>query len=322
MAAAEEQAEHPGDPVERARKLVGGPPGELRRGRDPVNLPMVHHFCQALGDENPAYSDEEYARSSARGQLIAPPGMLQTWTMDAPRPGENSQAELMNLLDDAGYTSVVAVNYEHDYCRELTHGERVNVRSAVEDLSEEKKTALGMGYFTTVRHEYSTDDGEVVGVGKMRLLKFRPPNAAAEATAAPEARAAPVIGLDNRYFWDGIAAGELRIQRCESCGVLRHPPQPLCECCGSSEQGYVVASGRGRVYSFVVHHGPPLAGVATPHTVLLVELEEGVRLVSEPAAGVDASAIDIGLPVACEMKEVPGGQLVPAFRPTETTKES
>ena len=83
-----------------AQSFVGGPPGETRVGRDPVNLPMVHHWCQALGDTNPAYLDEEWAASSARGHLVAPPGMLQTWTMDAPRdvaPGSND--EVMKRLD-------------------------------------------------------------------------------------------------------------------------------------------------------------------------------------------------------------------------------
>ena len=319
--------------MERARALLGRPPGEFRTGRDPVNLPMVHHWCQALGDSNPAYLDEEYAAASARGRRIAPPGMLQTWIMDAPLTEAGDRSQLMALLDEAGYTSVVAVNYDHDYLRELVHGERISVRSAVEDLSEEKRTALGPGVFTTVRHEYLTDDGELVGIGRMRMLKFRPPAAAptttgkdaAEAAATagedgsspPEPRPAPAVGLDNRFFWDGVAAGELRIQRCNGCGVLRHPPQPLCDRCGSTDQGYVPASGRGTVYSFVVHHGPPLAGVSTPHTALLVDLEEGVRIVSELAEGVDRSRVRIGLPVRFELKQLPGGQVRPAFRPDE-----
>src|SRR6058998_143806 len=112
-----------------AASFVGGPSGEIRVGRDPVNLPMVHHWCQALEDRNPAYLDEAHAASSSRGELIAPPGMLQTWIMDAPRDpdalGPNDR--VMRLLDAAGYTSVVAVNYEHEYLRELHHGERISV---------------------------------------------------------------------------------------------------------------------------------------------------------------------------------------------------
>src|SRR3954464_12911281 len=125
--------------------FVGGPPGEIRVGRDPVNLPMVHHWCQALDDQNQAYLDEECA-AATRGHLIAPPGMMQTWTMDAPRSTElmGSNDHVNRLLDEAGYTSVGAVNYEHEYLRELKHGERISVRSSAEDLSEEKKTGLGL----------------------------------------------------------------------------------------------------------------------------------------------------------------------------------
>lgn len=313
-------------PLDRARELVGRPAGEVRVGRDPVNLAMVHHWCQALGDSNPAYLDADHAAGSARGELIAPPGMLQTWTMDAPRPDDGDQADFMRCLDEAGYTSVVAVNYEHEYLTELRHGQRISVRSSVEDLSAEKQTALGPGMFTTARHEYLTDDGEIVGIGRMRLLKFRPP-ARPTATSAPEVgaevenppapRAFPPVGLDNQYFWDGIAVGELRIQRCNGCGVLRHPPQPLCDRCGSTDQGYVTAGGGGTVHSFVVHHGPALPGVETPHTVILVELDEGVRIVAELSAGVDRSTVRIGVPVRLDMKELPDGQLRPAFRPVD-----
>jgi uncharacterized OB-fold protein len=89
----------------------------------------------------------------------------------------------------------------------------------------------------------------------------------------------------------------------------------MCARCGSTDQGYVVASGRGVVYSHVEHHYPPLPGVELPHTVLLVELEEGVRLISELAAGVDPAVVRIGLPVQVSFQQVPGGQLLPVFGP-------
>ena len=306
--------------LEQARTFLGAGSGPVRVGRDPVNPAMVHHWCQAFGETNPAYLDADYA-TRTRGHLIAPPGMLQTWTMDAPRDpnllGPND--ELLSRIDAAGYTSVVAVNYEHEYLRELQHGERISVRSFVEDLSAEKHTALGPGVFTTFRHEYLTDDGELIGVGRMRLLKFKPP--AAPSTTDPSApdlgsRPAPPIGRDNAFFWDGVQAGELRLQTCNGCGVLRHPPQPLCDSCGSTSQGWVVSTGRGVVFSHVTHHYPPLPGVELPHTVLLVELEEGVRLVSEFATGVDASVVRVGLRVQIAFTPVPGGDLRPTFRPS------
>lgn len=292
--------------VDEARSFLGRTAGLTRAGRDAVNLPMVHHWCQALDDRNPAYVDAE---STSRGHLVAPPGMLQTWIMDAPRDpaAPSANEEVMRRLDAAGYTSVVAVNYEHEYRRELTLGELVSVRTYAEDLSEEKSTALGAGYFTTTVYEYVVAD-EVVGIGRMRILKFKPKQ-------KPDVgeRVAPAVGRDNALFWEGVAARELRIQQCGGCGALRHPPAPLCARCGSTDQGHVVASGRGVVYSHVTHHYPPLAGVEMPHTALLVELEEGVRLISELAK--DSGPARIGLPVEVVFQQVPGGQLLPAFRP-------
>ncbi|MCU1621716.1 MAG: hypothetical protein JWL79_561 [Frankiales bacterium] len=296
--------------IAEARTHLGGPPGPLRVGRDPVNLPMVHHWCQALDDQNQAYLDEEFA-AETRGHLIAPPGMLQTWTMDAPRGAElmGSNDHVNRLLDEAGYTSVVAVNYEHEYVRELQHGERISVRSSAEDLSEEKKTGLGLGYFTTVKHEYLTDDGEVIGIGRMRLLKFKPPAAAPEVGARPT----PAIGRDNQFFWDGVQAGELRIGSCNACQTLHHPPQPICRACGSTDMGHTVSTGKGVVYSHVTHHYPKLQGVELPHTVLLVELEEGVRLVSEWATAAKPETTYVGQQVQVSFTPVPGGELRPTF---------
>jgi len=303
--------------LEEARSFLGGEPGPLRVGRDPVNLPMVHHWCQALDDRNPAYLDEDFA-GATRGHLIAPPGMLQTWIMDAPRDPDvlSSSDEVMNRLDAAGYTSVVAVNYEHEYLRELQHGERISVRSTAEDLSAEKKTALGQGVFTTVKYEYVTDSGELVGIGRMRMLKFKPPAAVPDLGVRPQ----PAIGRDNAFFWEGVEAGELRIQKCNACGALRHPPQPLCAVCRSSNQGYVLSTGRGVVYSHVTHHYPPLPGVERPHTVLLVELEEGIRIVSEWASDVSVENVRIGQPVQVAFTTVPGGALRPTFRPADNAQ--
>ena len=76
--------------------------------------------------------------------------------------------------------------------------------------------------------------------------------------------------------------GELRIQRCAGCGALRHPPGPMCPACGvPSDGGYVVAAGTGEVFSYVVHHHPPVPGKRLPLVVALVQLPEGVRMVGE-----------------------------------------
>ena len=124
----------------------------------------------------------------------------------------------------------------------------------------------------------------------------------------------PAIGRDSRFFWDGVEAGELRIGQCNSCKALHHPPQPICRECQSTDMGFTVSSGKGVVYSHVTHHYPKLPGVELPHTVLLVELEEGVRVVSEWAAGAKPEETYIGQQVQVAFTPVPGGELRPTFK--------
>jgi len=91
----------------------------------------------------------------------------------------------------------------------------------------------------------------------------------------------PQVNRDSAFFWEGTAKGELRIQQCNACGELRHPPGPVCPVCHAMDRGHVVASGRGRVYSFLTHHAPFVPGKQLPLKLGLVELDEGVRMVGE-----------------------------------------
>ena len=109
----------------------------------------------------------------------------------------------------------------------------------------------------------------------------------------------PVMDGDSAFFWEGAEKEELRIQRCRGCSELRHPPRPMCGGCGSLEWDHAVASGRGTVHSFVVHHHPPVFGFETPFAIALVELEEGTRIVGN-LVEIDPSEVRVGLPVeAC-----------------------
>jgi uncharacterized OB-fold protein len=89
-----------------------------------------------------------------------------------------------------------------------------------------------------------------------RILKYSPAGkAATEATKKPP-RPRPATTRDNAFWWEGVEAGKLLIQRCGGCGTLRHPPRPMCPQCQSLEWDTVEASGRGTVHSFVINHYP------------------------------------------------------------------
>jgi uncharacterized protein len=82
-------------------------------------------------------------------------------------------------------------------------------------------------------------------------------------------------------YWDGVAAGELRLQVCGACGKVRHYPRLLCDGCYSTAVEWRAASGRGRIHSWTVAHHPyhPAFITEVPYTLVLVDLEEGPRAV-------------------------------------------
>jgi uncharacterized OB-fold protein len=86
---------------------------------------------------------------------------------------------------------------------------------------------------------------------------------------------------DSRPYWEGLAHGELRIQRCTSCERAVFYPRAHCPYCFGGPLVWFVASGRGTIYSYTVAHqalGPFAEEV--PFVVALVELEEGIRVMT------------------------------------------
>jgi uncharacterized protein len=301
--------------AERVAAAGDSPP---RPARDPVNLPMIRNWTEALGDDNPVYDDEAAAVAAGHDGVVAPPAMVQVWTMHGLRPAPDTDDPLglmTDVLDEAGFTSVVATNCEQVYHRYLRPGEQLTVRTRLEEVTGPKRTSLGEGWFVTTRSTWYAGD-EAVASMLFRVLKFRPPGAgdAAGASAAPAGEVLrPVVSRDTEFFWAGTAAGELRIQRCGRCGALRHPPGPMCPHCGGDRPDYVVAAGTGEVFSYVVHRHPPVPGRTLPIVIALVALDEGVRMVGE-LTGTDPDQVRIGLPVRVEFQRVDGELTLPAWR--------
>ncbi len=165
--------------------LVGVPVGSTgpSTGPDPVNQPMIRHWAAAFEDANPVYTDPEFAATTRFGEVVAPPLMLQTWTMATPKitgiaerggsPVESTGSGPLALFDDAGFTGTLASNTEFDIERYLRLGETVTASTVVESISARKDTRLGPGYFVTWVTTYVADNGDVVGRQRFRILKFR-----------------------------------------------------------------------------------------------------------------------------------------------------
>lgn len=127
-------------------------------------------------------------------------------------------------------------------------------------------------------------------------------------------RLAPSMTPDTQFFWDGLKEHTLLIQRCTECAALRHPPRPMCPHCNSLVWDTIEASGRGRVFSFVMPRHPQYPWFDEDYIVALVELDEGVRLVTN-LVGVDPGAVSVDLPVQVQYTEFAGGLVLPLFTP-------
>jgi uncharacterized OB-fold protein/acyl dehydratase len=304
---------------------VGVQIGPPETGKDLVNEAMIRHWCAAMDDRNPAYTDPEAAKRSLHGGIVAPPTMMQAWVlggMDMADPAKtpmHKETELHQLLTDYGYPSVVATNCEQHYQRYLRPGDQVSLTTTIESISEQKATALGIGYFIETMNVFRDPNGQEVGRMKFRVLKFKPaqePQAATESEAAPTqpTRLRPPMGHDNAWWWEAIDRGELRIQKCGSCGTLRHPPRPMCDKCQSTDWDSQVSQGRGTVYSYTVMHHPKVPGFEYPFAIVLIELEEGTRIVSN-LAGCDPGEVHIGMPVELSIEHADEQLKLPFFRP-------
>lgn len=168
----------------RLEAYVGKPMGPPSVAPDPVNIPMIRHWVDALDDRNPVYLDEAAAAASRHGAIVAPPAMLQAWTMPRPKiegiaerggaPSDIPADNPIPVLDAAGFVGTLATNSELEFERYLHPGERLHTANAVESISDRKKTSLGEGYFLTWITTYTTDDGEAVGRQLFRIFKFDP----------------------------------------------------------------------------------------------------------------------------------------------------
>lgn len=170
--------------LQRFAGTVAEPP---RVARYQVSEAMIRNWAEALDDRNPVYVDDDVARGTGRSGLIAPPAMVSTWVMSGYRRWREVQraraegvvdatpyAELLFLLDQAGYTSVVATQMEQNYEQEMTVGMDITCHITIDSIVGPKSTGLGEGFFITLGKHYEDAEQNTVATEKFTLLRFRP----------------------------------------------------------------------------------------------------------------------------------------------------
>jgi uncharacterized OB-fold protein len=131
-------------------------------------------------------------------------------------------------------------------------------------------------------------------------------------------KAIPKPTPETQPYWDGAAAGELRLQYCTGCAAHYFPPRSFCPTCLSRDVEWRAVSGRGRLHSYLINQSFAPPGWQVPYVIALVELEEGPRLMSnllDVPATPEALALDMELEVTFEAR---GDMTIPQFRPAGT----
>ena len=296
---------------EQLQAFVGRDAGPDRFAPDEVNLPMIRHMTETLGDRNPVYTDAAAAAQSVHGQIIAPATMLQAWVMapfgtNPSGDGTSAYDHMNDLLFSRGFTSVVATNCEQQYHRMLHLGDKLRMRAVIDSISPEKATGLGVGHFITTRQDYFDQNDELVASMLFRIIRFRPP-AAAETPAARPARPPASTTPDTDFFFESLKQDRIQVQRCSSCSTLRHPPGPMCATCHSLEWEPVDIAGTGVIHSFIVVHYPQVPAFEYPLPVVLVDLtgpgEDGLRMVMN-IRGAAPEDVQIGQAVRIDVTDV------------------
>ena len=136
-------------------------------------------------------------------------------------------------------------------------------------------------------------------------------------TSAPTpSRIEPPLDPDLQAFWDGTREKQLLIPTCRSCGKSFWYPRPTCPHCLSADLDWRASTGAGEVAAVSVMHRPanPFMADKVPYAVVLVDLDDGVRLMSN-ATGVDANDVTVGMRVALTWEPLTDGRNLWLFEP-------
>jgi acyl dehydratase len=242
-----------------------------RYARDPISVPAIRTWCDAMGERNPAFCADS-------GVELAPPATLQLWTFPGLLPGGaldagpalpgDLDAEVRAELSRHGYSATLATTTDQEFLRDLRPGDLLSVRDRFTTVSAEKRTALGPGFFLTTEADYATGDGALVGRITLTVLHFRP--------HPPEALGSPIPAP-----FDGpkaVPGRRARLSRGTSLSIVRIPITPT----------LVIAGALATRDFYPVHHDRDFARAhGNPDILLNVLTTNGLlaRVVGEWTGG-------------------------------------
>ncbi|MBM3133134.1 MAG: MaoC family dehydratase [Chloroflexi bacterium] len=161
-----------------ALKAMEGEESEPRKANDRVSEAMIRHWCEALEDPNPLYTDDEFAKASEYGGVVAPPTMIQAYCVPPLWPPyEGPPPPIFKAVQrcvDAGYPATVGISHEYEFLRPLLPGDEITFQLKFVSVSAPKKTKLGTGYFLTSQYTYRNQRHEIVCRQWMTVYQYKP----------------------------------------------------------------------------------------------------------------------------------------------------
>jgi len=128
-------------------------------------------------------------------------------------------------------------------------------------------------------------------------------------------RVVPIPTPETKPFWQGTREGELRLQRCDACAHVYFPPRPFCPKCAGRAVSWFAASGRGSLYSYVIHHRP-VPGFTPPYSIAVVQLDEGPRMMTNIVdCPQTPEALQLDMRVEVTFTQLSDEISLPQFRP-------
>ena len=172
-----------------------------------VSRVQVWQWCSAMGDRNPLYLDDDYRSRAGFDRVVAPPAMMQMWTMRdvnsqyAPGTAADAGPRVFDALAGHGFTGIVAVSYDINFHRLLLEGDRAHHFSTIANISPLKKTALGDGHFVSDRVEFVDQDEALFAEALITYFVYRPKAATGSIVEADQPSAASTIEHPNNGAW-------------------------------------------------------------------------------------------------------------------------
>lgn len=223
---------------------------------NPVSRVQIWQWCSAMGDNNPLYRDDDYRRRAGFERAVAPPAMMQAWTMRdvnmqyAPGSTNAPPYQVLDTLSANGFPGNVAVSYDMTFHRLLLEGDRAHHYTTVVAISDLKSTALGEGYFVTERVEYMDQDEALFAEALITYFQYRPADTAEDAAEPGQAAPSPVGAGEWHSDFSDLRAQELR------------PGQTLPQLVIPITHKLIVAGAVATQDFIDVHHNAPAARAA------------------------------------------------------------